>query len=143
MEKLKKEFKNIVEMLGYYLYEITYQKEGNDFVLRVMIENDKYIKIDDCIIVSKKIEKFLDLDDPITDNYSLEVTSAGAEHELRNSAEISRGVGKFVYIETIEQKLSGNLTAYNGGILSLKQKNGKMTKINDIDVSFIRLAINL
>mgnify|MGYP000917308047 CR=1 FL=1 len=39
MEKLKSRLKEIVEALNYYLYDVTYEKEGNDYILRVMIEN--------------------------------------------------------------------------------------------------------
>lgn len=143
MEKIKKQFKDTIENLGYYLYELTYKKEGNDFVLRVLIENDKFINIDDCIIVSKALSAQLDIDDPIDEPYSLEVTSSGAEHELRNEAEIKRSVNKSVFLKTIEQTIEGKLIKYSNGILTVKQKNGKPVEVNDIDVSFIRLAINL
>ena len=88
MEELKKRLKEIVEELNYYLYDVTYEKEGNDYILRVMIENDTFINIDDCVKVSKVVSDELDILDPFTDPYMFEVTSAGAEHELRNSDEI-------------------------------------------------------
>lgn len=143
MEKLKTQFKNIIENLGYYLYDLSYEKEGNDHILRVMIENDNFIQIDDCIVVSKALSEQLDIDDPIDEAYSLEVTSSGAEHELRNEEEIKRSVNKSIFLQTIEQTIEGKLLKYSNGILTVKQKNGKHVEVNDIDVSFIRLAINL
>ncbi len=141
MEKLQTELKKIVEELGYYLYDVTYKKEHGNFVLRIMIENDTYIDIDDCIKVSKAVSALLDEKDPIEEAYNLEVTSPGAERELRTDAEIKRAVGKDVYVETIEQKIYGKLISYNNNVIELKQKNKSITKINDFDVSFIRLAI--
>lgn len=141
MEKLQAELKKIVEELGYYLYDVTYEKEHGDFVLRIMIENDTYIDIDDCIKVSKAVSVLLDETDPIEEAYNLEVTSPGAERELRSDEEIKRAVGKDVYVETIEQKIYGKLMSFNNNVLELKQKNKRITKINDFDVSFIRLAI--
>jgi len=141
MEKLKSRLKEIVEALNYYLYDVTYEKEGNDFVLRVMIENDTYIDIDDCIKVSKVVSDELDVLDPFKDPYNLEVTSAGAEHELRNSDEIKRAVGLNVYLETPEQKMDGKLEKFKDGILTIKHKNKRKTEVNYIDVSYIRTAI--
>ncbi|PAT02100.1 hypothetical protein CI105_04340 [Candidatus Izimaplasma bacterium ZiA1] len=143
MEKLIIKFKSIIEELGYYLYDVTYEKENNDYILRVMIENDSFIDIDDCVKVSRVISEELDVIDPFEDAYFLEVTSAGAEHELRTSDEIRRSIGKFVHIETLEQKLDGTILSFKDNIIELKTKNKRTHNINYIDVSFIRLAINI
>ena len=106
MEKLKKDIENMVIELGYYIYDIEYVKEKNDFVLRIMIENDDVITIDDCIKTSKKVEEFLDINDPIVEPYNLEVTSPGAERELKTDEQIKRAVGKYIHIETFDQKIT-------------------------------------
>jgi ribosome maturation factor RimP len=141
MEKLKNRIEQLVTDLGYYLYEIEYIKEHGDFVLRVMIENEKHIEIDDCIKVSKALGEMLDKDDPFKDPYNLEVTSPGAERELRTADQIKRAVGKNVYVETMEQKMKGELISYKDGFIELKMKNKRVSKINEIDVNLIRLAI--
>lgn len=143
MEELKKRLQKIIEEMNYYLYDVTYEKEGKDYVLRVMIENDSYIGIDDCVAVSKVVSEELDQLDPFKDPYMFEVTSAGAEHELRNSDEIKRSVGKHVYVETVEQKMEGKLESFKDDILTIKHKNKRVSKVNYIDVSFIRTAIVL
>ena len=73
--------------------KVEYVVEFNNNVLRVMIENDDYINIDDCVSVSKVVSEELDVLDPFKEAYMLEVTSAGAEKELRNSEEVKRAVG--------------------------------------------------
>lgn len=143
MEKLKSRLKELIEALDYYLYDVTYEKEGNDYVLRVMIENDTFINIDDCVKVSKLVSEELDVLDPFTDPYMFEVTSAGAEHELRNNDEIQRAVGKNVHLETADQKMDGKLEKFKDGILTIKQKNKRIHEVNYIDVSYIRTAIVL
>lgn len=143
MEKLKKRIQELVEETGYYLYDVTYEKEGNDYILRVMIENESFINIDDCIAVSKVLSDELDVMDPFKEPYMLEVTSAGAEKELRSAEEVKRSVGKNVYVETMEQRFEGELISFKDDILTVKQKNRKLAKANYIDVSFIRLAIIL
>jgi len=141
MEKLKNDFKKIVEDLGYYLYDVIYEKKGNDFVLEVLIDNDTFIDVDDCVIVSKVLSEELDVMDPFKEPYNLEVSSSGAERELRDSDEIKRAIGKNVHIETVEQKIEGKLKSFKDGFLEVLQKNKRTTKVNYIDVSYIRLAI--
>jgi ribosome maturation factor RimP len=141
MEKLIIKIQEIVESLNYYLYEVEYVEERGAYVLRVMIENDGYIDIDDCIKVSRALSEYLDQDDPFAEPYNLEVTSPGAERELKTTEQIERAVSKYVYIETMEQKQYGELLSYKNGILTLKLKNTKTLKIDDIEVSLIRLAI--
>jgi ribosome maturation factor RimP len=140
MDKLKTRFKEIVKDLGYYLYDVIYEKENGGYVLKVLIENDTYIDVDDCVKVSRVLSEELDILDPFTDAYNLEVSSSGAERELRNSEEIKRAVGKTVHLKTIEQSLEGKLVSFEDGVLELKFKN-KTTKIDYIDVSYIRLTI--
>ena len=94
-----------------------------------------------CVNVSKVISEELDILDPIKEAYNLEVSSSGAERELRNSEEILRVVGKYVYIETIEQKFDGKLISFKDGFLEVLHKNKRTTRVNYIDVSYIRLAI--
>ena len=140
MEKLKKRFKEVVEDLGYYLYDVIYEKENGDYVLKVLIENDSFIDIDDCVKVSHVLSDELDILDPFEEAYNLEVSSSGAERELRDSAEISRAVGKTVFIKTIEQTLEGKMLSFKDGVIEITHKNKKI-KINYIDVSYIRLTI--
>lgn len=141
MEKLKNKLTKIVEDLGYYVYDIEYVQENKEYVLRVMIEKETEINIDDCVIVSKTISEQLDLDDPFTEAYNLEVTSPGAERELRTEKEIKRAVGKYIYLETMEQKVKGDLLSYKEGFLEIKHANKRTSKINEIDCNLIRLAI--
>ncbi len=140
MEELKKRFKVIVEELGYYLYDAIYEKENGGYVLKVLIENDTFIDIDDCVKVSHVISEELDVLDPFTEAYNLEVSSSGAERELRTSDEIKRAVGKTIHLKTIEQTIEGKLKSFNDNVLEITYKN-KTTNINYIDVSYIRLAI--
>lgn len=60
---------------GYRIDEMEYVKEGNLYFLRVVIDKDGIIDIDDCVTVSKLINPILDEHDPISDNYILDVCS--------------------------------------------------------------------
>ena len=141
--EIKEVLKPYIEELGYYLYDIEIEKENGNDILRVLIENDTYINIDDCVKVSHKLSEVLDEVDPFKEPYMLEVTSSGAERELRNSNEVTRAVGKGVYVETYEQRLEGELQSFKDNVLTIKLKNRKVSKVNYMDVNFIRLAIML
>ena len=117
MDKIKQRIEEIITKLGYYLYDVEYVTENNEKVLRVMVENDTHITLDDCVVVSEHLNNAFDQDDPFDEPYNLEVTSAGAEHELHTSEQIERAVGETVYVETYDQKITGTLVRYKDTLL--------------------------
>ena len=88
MTKAEQEFEKIVlpivEELGYTLYDVIYVKEGADWYLRLFIDNEKGIDLDDCEKVSNLVSEKLDEIDPIETPYMLEVSSCGLERHLRS-----------------------------------------------------------
>lgn len=68
--------------LGYFLWDVEYVKEGADMILRVTIDSDEGITIDDCERMTRAIDPLLDEADPIEDSYLLEVSSPGIERDL-------------------------------------------------------------
>ncbi len=68
--------------LGYFLWDVEYVKEGADMILRVTIDSDDGITIDDCERMTRAIDPILDEADPIEDAYLLEVSSPGIERDL-------------------------------------------------------------
>ena len=84
--------------LGYYLWDVEYVKEGADFVLRVTIDSDEGIGIDDCETMSRTIDPILDEHDPIPDQYLLEVSSPGIERDLTRDDHFDLCVGEKVEV---------------------------------------------
>ncbi len=143
MDQLKKRIEDLLTGLSYYLYDLEYVTEAGQKILRVLIENDTEITLDDCVLVSERIGLMLDEDDPFDEPYNLEVTSSGAERVLRTPEQIHRAIGKWVYVERFDQQQTGKLIAYNNGVLTLQLKDKKTTQIEEMDVNLIRLAIVL
>lgn len=141
MKDLIKPIKTIVESLGYEFYDLIFERREGDQVLSVHIDHETGIDIDDCVKVSEKISDYLDETDPIETSYSLEVTSAGAERELRNHKDLERALGKAVYLETFDQTLEGTLHHLTQETLTLKEKNNKTHEVLIADIQFIRRAI--
>ncbi len=86
----------ICEENGAYLYDIEYQKEGKNQVLRIYIDKDGGINIDECESVSRIISEELDRADLISTAYNLEVSSPGAERKLSKDWHFEKVIGKQV-----------------------------------------------
>lgn len=142
LSDLKKKLTDIVVGAGYLLYDIEYVKDRKSHILRVMIDKKEGIDIDDCIAVSDLINPLLDELNPISEDYSLEVSSPGAERKLRNPSEIERAIGKFVHVETSSEKIEGELVSYQNNLISLKVRN-KIIEIAEADIQLIRQAIKM
>lgn len=144
METLEKIVKETVESLGYYLYQSKFHKRGNDYVLEVEIDYKNPISIDDCVSVSEQLSKTLDDIDPIKEPYMLEVSSAGAEHPLRNDEEIKRAEGKFIHVRLHNQQIiEGTLISQKAETLEILDKSKNKTKtILKTDIEKIRLAVD-
>ncbi len=74
--------KPVTDELGYYLWDVSYVKEGAMWYLRIFIDQDEGITIEDCEKVTEPVNQILDEKDPIPQQYMLEVGSAGLEREL-------------------------------------------------------------
>ena len=73
----------VAEEMGYYIWDVEFVKEGADKYLRITIDNEEGITIDDCEKFHRAIDPVLDEADPISEAYILEVSSPGIERELK------------------------------------------------------------
>lgn len=83
----------LAEELGYVLWDVEYEKQGADMYLRITIDSDEGITIEDCERMHRAIDPLLDEADPIEEAYHLEVSSPGIERDLKNEMQISCCVG--------------------------------------------------
>ncbi|MGV2941146.1 ribosome maturation factor RimP [Mesobacillus sp. LC4] len=131
------------------LVDIEYVKEGKNWFLRVYIDKDSGIDIEECGIVSERLSEKLDAIDPIPHNYFLEVSSPGAERPLKKEKDYQKAIGKNVFIKTYEpidgeKAFEGTLTEFNGETVTveMKIKTRKKTVVIPFDkVASARLAV--
>lgn len=83
----------MADEMGYYLWDVEFVKEGADKYLRITIDNEEGITIEDCERFHRAIDPLLDEADPISEAYILEVSSPGIERELKNPAHIEACIG--------------------------------------------------
>lgn len=91
--------KNIINSIGYELYDIQYVKEGKNNYLRIFIDKDGIIDINDCEKVNNAINDILDREEPITDSYYLEVSSPGLERVLKKKEHFEKQIGNKVQVK--------------------------------------------
>ncbi|MDR7236287.1 MULTISPECIES: ribosome maturation factor RimP [Neobacillus] len=140
----------IFQELGLELVEIEYLKEGKSWFLRVYIDKDNGVDIEDCGLVSEKLSEKLDELDPIPHNYFLEVSSPGAERPLKKDKDFQKAIGKNVFIKTYEpidgeKSFEGELLEFNGQHLKIEMKIKTRKKTIEIPyekVANARLAVS-
>ena len=74
-EKIKELLTPTIQEKGYLLDDVVYEKEGNTNFLRIIIDKEGYITVDDCVAVCNLVNPILDKEDPIEENYILDVCS--------------------------------------------------------------------
>lgn len=139
----------ILEELKLELVEVEYVKEGKSWFLRVYIDKETGVDIEDCGIVSEKLSEKLDETDPIEQNYYLEVSSPGAERPLKKDKDFQKAIGKHVYIKTYEpifneKEFEGKLLEFDGTQVTLEVKIKTRVKLIVIPyekVAKARLAV--
>lgn len=109
----------IVDKEELELVDIEYKKEGSNWFLRVYIDKDGGVDIDDCGRVSEELSKELDEIDPIPNAYFLEVSSPGAERPLKTKKDLLKSIGKHVHITTYEPV--SNQKAFEGKLISFDE----------------------
>ncbi|MFC0474695.1 ribosome maturation factor RimP [Robertmurraya beringensis] len=133
----------IVNDLNLELVDIEYVKEGKSWFLRVFIDKEQGIDIEECGMVSEKLSEKLDELDPIPYNYFLEVSSPGAERPLKKQKDYEKAVGKNVHIKTYEpidgEKIfEGVLTNFTGDTVTVEVKI--KTRKKTIEIPFEKVA---
>ncbi|UQD51741.1 ribosome maturation factor RimP [Bacillus methanolicus] len=140
----------ILDENGLELVDIEYVKEGKEWFLRVFIDKDTGVDIEECGIVSEKLSEKLDAIDPIPHNYFLEVSSPGAERPLKKEKDFEKAVGKNIFIKTYEpidgeKTFEGILTHFDRGIVKIEIKiktRKKMIEIPFSKIASARLAVS-
>src|SRR3954452_23383981 len=133
----------ITSELGLELVEVEYVKEGKNWFLRVYIDSDAGVDIEDCGVVSERLSEKLDELDPIPHNYFLEVSSPGAERPLKKAKDFEKAIGKNVFIKTYEpidgeNNFEGTLVDFDGQHVTVEIKI--KTRKKSIQIPFEKVA---
>ena len=89
---------SVAEELGYIVWDIDYVKEGTEWFLRIDIDKEGGVGIDDCEKYSRAIDPKLDEANPIEDAYNLQISSPGLERVIKNDFHLERCIGEMVCV---------------------------------------------
>lgn len=134
----------IAEDSGLELWDIRFVKEGTDWYLRIFIDKDGGVSIDDCVDFSRAVSKVLDEADPISQSYMLEIASPGVERELVRDSHFERYVGADVMLRTIRpidgvRDFNGVMTSYCNKQITILLRDGNQITVDRKDTSFVKL----
>lgn len=134
----------ILEKENLYLVDIEYVKEGADWFLRVFIDKDSGVTIEECGLVSGQLGDKLDEVDLIKENYFLEVSSPGVERPLKTKNDFLTNINKNVYV-TLYQKIDGEkeylglLKDFAEDIVTIEYKFKTRTK--EVEIPYDKIAM--
>ena len=137
-QQLVEMFAPTVTALGYELVGIEYISQGKHSIVRVFIDAENGVNLDDCQVVSRQISGILDVEDPIKGEYSLEVSSPGTERPLFNLAHYEQFIGdavslRFYGMVEKRRKLKGHIVAVEDGKITISELGTELEFIIDID----------
>lgn len=133
-----------VEELGLDIWDIRFVKEGTDWYLRIFIDKDGGVSIDNCVDLTHAITKPLDDADPISQSYLLEVSSPGVERELITDSHFEKYIGAAVMMRLIRpidkvRDFSGTLKKYENGLITVELADGEELTVNKKETSYVKL----
>ena len=129
----------LAEELGYVLWDVEYVKVGSDMYLRITIDSEEGITIEDCEKMHHAIDPLLDEADLIEEQYYLEVSSPGIERELKNDIHIEACEGWDVEVKLYAPKNGSKL--YRGELLPLAENGDIAIKVGEETVVFERSTV--
>jgi len=134
---------------GYELYNTEFIKEGKDWFLRVYVDKlarDEYVGTEDCEKVSRYLSAKLDEEDPIEQNYYLEVSSPGMDRPLLKREHYERYVDSEVEIRLYKGKdgtknIEGVLKGISGEMVTVEDHDGKVWELELSEIAKAKLAV--
>ena len=136
--------KPIADRLGYAVWDVSFEKEGAYWYLRVFIDHPDGITIDDCETMTRPVNAAIDAADPISQAYVLEVGSAGLERELNQPQHFEATLGMAVRARAIRpidgvREWIGTLIAFDAEHITIQPEEQEMPMTLSLaDLSYVR-----
>ena len=137
----------VVEEEGCSLWDVEYVREAGCWYLRIFIDKEGGVGIDDCERLSRRLDPLLDEADPIPDSYVFEVGSAGAERELKRPGDFEQFMGHEAEVKTYKpvngsKAFVGTLAGYADGAVTLRVGAENMT-FEKNQIALVRLHVSI
>ncbi len=135
----------VVEQFGCTLWDVEYVREGSERYLRVFIDKDGGVDIDDCEKIHRALDPILDEKDPIPESYHFEVSSAGLERALKRPGDFERFMNSPVLVKLYRprnglKEIPGILRGYEDGKVTIEAGKETIT-FEKSQVALVRLRV--
>ena len=146
-EKVAALAKPVVEEEGCTLWDVEYVREAGAWYLRVFVDKEGGLSIDDCERISHRLDPMLDEADPIPDSYVFEVGSAGAERELKRPGDFEQFLGSEVELRLYQpvngsKSFVGKLKAYDNGDVTIENGSTEL-RFEKGRIAQVRLHVSI
>lgn len=143
-EKVLEIIKPFADELSLQIWDVVFKKEGTDWYLRIFIDKDGGVSVDDCVDLTHLITEPLDEADLISHSYTLEVSSPGIERELKKEEHFLKYLGAAVMMRTIRpvdgvRDFTGILKSYDGGKITVSLQDGNDITVDKKETSYVKL----
>ena len=137
--------KPVVESFGCELWDVEYVREGSERYLRIYIDKDGGVDIDDCEKVHRAIDPILDEKDPIAESYHFEVCSAGIERTLKKPSDFESFMGSAILVKLYRprnglKEIPCVLKSYEDGKITVEAGKETIT-FEKSEVALVRLRV--
>lgn len=135
----------VVESCGCSLWDVEYVREGSEYFLRLYLDKEGCVDINDCEAVSRAMDPILDEADPISTSYHFEVCSAGLERTLKRPSDFARFMGSPITVKLYRprnglKEIPCVLTGYDDGKLTVTAGKETIT-FEKSEVALVRLRV--
>lgn len=135
----------LIDANNFELVDVEFVKEGSDWYLRVYIDKDGGITVDDCELISRAFNEILDREDYISEQYIFEVSSPGLMRPLKKEKDYKRSVGKLIDIKLYKpvdkcKEFTGVLDSYDKDMVTIKMDDDTQKTFDRSNLAMIRLA---
>ena len=146
-EKTEQLIQPFIDAHHFELVDVEYVKEGSDWYLRVYIDKEGGITVDDCEVISREFNEVLDKENYIPDQYIFEVSSPGLLRPLKKEKDYKRSIGREVEVRLYkaidrQKEFTGTLSAYDDKTVTLTMEDGSEAVFEKADIALIRLALD-
>lgn len=150
VQRVEEIIKPYAKELGLEIWDVRFAKEGSEWYLRIFIDKEGGVSIDDCVDLTHAVSKPLDDADPISQSYMLEVASPGVERELTRDEHFEKYIGSPVMLRSIRaidgvRDFKGVLSSYEDKKITvilqdeteitLNKKETVYVKLDDFDIN--------
>ena len=137
----------LIEKNHFELVDVEYVREGGNWFLRVYIDKEGGITVDDCELVSRALSDLLDVEDYIPDAYILEVSSPGLGRQLKKDKDFKRSIGEVIELKLYkainkQKEFEGTLVSFDENTLTIELEDGNQESFQRTDIAMVRLALD-